>query len=76
VSGDFRVNDLVWQTISHFEIKLLQTPMNTVCWIGFSIWSESSVLVTNKAAVLLDFKPDRTFGRIDAWGLRETLSKH
>ena len=31
VSGDFRVNDLVWQKIRHFEIKELRTPMNTVC---------------------------------------------
>ncbi len=71
VSGDFRVHDLVWQEIRHFEIKSLRGPLtNIVRWTGLS------VLVSNKAAVLLHFKPDRTFGRINAWGLRETLPKH
>ncbi len=71
VSRDFRVHDLVRQEIRHFEIKSLREPLtNIVRWTG------GSVLVSNKAAVLLHFKPDRAFGRIDAWGLRETLSKH
>src|ERR1700722_1574778 len=61
VGGDLRVHDLVWQEIRHFEIKSLRTLMNTVCWIGFSIWTEFRVLVSNKATVLLHFKPDRTF---------------
>jgi hypothetical protein len=71
VSGDFRVHDLVRQKVRHFEIKSLRGPlMNTIRWTGFS------VLVGNKAPVLLHLKPDRTFGRVNAWGLRETLSKH
>ena len=71
MSGNFRVHDIVRQEIRHFEIKSLRGPLiYIVRWTGFI------VLVSNKAAVLLHFKPDRTFGRIDAWGLRETLSKH
>ena len=67
VSGDFRVDDLVRREIRHFEIKSLQGPViNIVRWHG----------VSNKAAVLLHFKSDRTFGGINAWGHRETLSQH
>jgi hypothetical protein len=67
VSGDFRVNDLVRQEVRHFEIKSLRGLLiNIVRWHGSS----------KKAAVLLHFKPDRTFERINARRLRETLSKH
>jgi hypothetical protein len=71
VSGDFRVHDLARQEIRHFEIISLRGPL-----IYIVRWTGVSVLVSNKAAVLLHFKPDRTFGRINAWGLRETLSEH
>src|ERR1700722_1982309 len=60
VSGDFRVHDLVRQKIRHFKIKSPRGPLtNIIRWTGVS------ALVRNKAAVLLHFKPDRTFGRID-----------
>jgi hypothetical protein len=46
VGGDLRVHDLVWQEIHYCEIKSLRTLMNTICWIGFSIWTEFSVFVS------------------------------
>lgn len=67
VSGDFRVNDFVRQEVRHFEIKSLRGLL-----INIVRWHSSS----KKAAVLLHFKPDRTFERINVRGLRETLSKH
>jgi hypothetical protein len=67
VSGDFRVHDLVGQEVRHFKIKSLRESL-----INIRGWSG----VCKKAAVLSHFKPDRTFGRIDAWELRETLSEH
>src|ERR1700721_4860939 len=64
VSGDFSLHDLVGQEVRHFEIKSLRGSL-------VNISGRSGVC--NKAAVLLHFKPDRTFGRIDAW---RPLSKH
>ena len=66
-SGDFRTHDLVRREIRHFKIKSLRRPLiHIVRWHG----------VSNKAADLLHFKPDRTFGRINAWRHRENLSEH
>src|SRR3984957_16556772 len=67
VSSDFRVHDLVRREICHSEIKSLRGPLiRIVRWHGSC----------KKAADLLHFKPDRTFGRINAWRHRETLSEH
>jgi hypothetical protein len=76
MSGDFRLHDLVRQEIRHFEIKSLRGSLMNKSRINIVRWTGVRVLVSNKAAVLLHFKPDRTFGRIDAWRLRETLPKH
>ncbi len=76
VSGDFRAHDLVPQKIRHFEIEFLRPLVNTSAGPVSAFRPRNLALVRNKAAVLLDFKPDRTFGRIDTGGLRETLSKH
>src|ERR1700728_4639959 len=67
VSGDFRAHDLARREIRHFEIKSLQGPViNIIRWHG----------VSNKAAVLLHFKPNRTVGRINTWRNSKTLSEH
>jgi hypothetical protein len=66
VSSDFRVHDLVGREIRHCEVESLRgTLINIVRWT-----------VSNKAAVLLNVKPDWTLGGINVWRLSETLAKH